>query len=307
VQISALAPERAEDVSQTSLARLFAAACEQLQSAAAAGESATDGPRLVWVHARGLYGPWDAPLELQESLLEHDEGDPEVCESLESPDVTLDESAEPDAAFRWSCGYAAQVMVLDACIEGLLAAIQEAHLPGQWLVVLIGVRGFPLGEHGRIGGVDERLFVEQLHVPMLWRFPDGTGRLARSGELTSHLDVLPTLLDQDSGVAEELPPGGCGVSLLPLIRQTGTPVRDALIAASSMGQRSVRTAEWSLRCEPISGRSDASASPRRSADEGARRELYVRPDDRWEANDIAALCREVVQELTKRLDQATER
>jgi hypothetical protein len=29
----------------------------------------------------------------------------------------------------------------------------------------------------------------------------------------------------------------------------------------------------------------------------AASELYVRPDDRWEANDVAKLCPDVVEEL----------
>jgi hypothetical protein len=34
-------------------------------------------------------------------------------------------------------------------------------------------------------------------------------------------------------------------------------------------------------------------------------ELYVRPDDRWEANDVAKLCPDVVEMLSKSLDTAT--
>jgi hypothetical protein len=33
-------------------------------------------------------------------------------------------------------------------------------------------------------------------------------------------------------------------------------------------------------------------------------ELYVRPDDRWEANDVATLCPEVVQEMSQWFEQA---
>jgi arylsulfatase A-like enzyme len=231
----------------------------------------------------------------------------------------VDTKADPDAAFRWSCGYAAQVVVLDACLEGVTGLLDDLPPHDRWLIVLCGVRGFPLGEHGRIGGVDDRLFAEQLHVPLLWRFPDGTGRLARSGELVSHLDLLPTLVDWIGGTefaGTELSAGLAtphrpwlgreagrndaldGLSLLPLMRHAASPWRDALVAASTTGGRSIRTADWSLRSEPI-GVTDEQPPARAAAEADAwHRELYVRPDDRWEANDVANLCRDDVEALS---------
>ena len=68
---------------------------------------------------------------------------------------------------------------------------------------------------------------------------------------------------------------------------------DAVTAAGPAGERSMRTADWSLRCEPS------------AADEENREEsqcqLFVRPDDRWEANDVAALCRDIVESLLARM------
>lgn len=40
------------------------------------------------------------------------------------------------------------------------------------------------------------------------------------------------------------------------------------------------------------------------AESDADYELYVRPDDRWEANDVAALCPDVVESLTGIVDGA---
>jgi arylsulfatase A-like enzyme len=284
VQLTDAAPARAGDVFQTGTARLFTAACDELQS--------SESKRLIWLHARGLYGPWDAPLELQEPLLAHEEGDPPPCEDLLPPDNMLDDSHDPDTAFRWSCAYAAQVMVLDACIHAIRETLAEASDNG-WLVVFLGLRGFPLGEHGRIGGIDGRLYVEQLHVPMLWRFPDGTGRLARSGQLASHLDLLPTLLDWVDGSVGLGSPSFDGASLLPQIQLADALARQELIAIGSGDTRAIRTAEWTFRCDEITGGDELPG------------ELFVRPDDLWEANDVAALCPEVVDNLASRLRDAT--
>jgi len=287
VEVTESTSERADEVSQTSLARLFAAACEAIDETAAA---ATNHPQLVWVHSRGMYGPWDAPLELQQSLLDDD--DPPPREAVDPPDMSITDADDPDTAFVCSCAYAAQTMVLDACVDALLAAAQEAWPEGSWLLALVGVRGFPLGEHGQIGGIDERLFVEQLHVPFLMRKADGSGRLARSGQLATHADVLPTLLGgiESAGHAERVD----GMNLRLLLADPYATWRDAVLSVSTGGGQSMRTAEWCLR------RRNPSEQPPDAAPEDSLPgpELYVRPDDRWEANDVAGLCPDVVEVLS---------
>jgi len=266
VQLPASDAARADDISQTALARVFAAASEQV-------ERTQTGPRCVWLHSRGMYGPWDAPRELQEDLLAREEGDPPPADVIDPPDLLLDSSSDPDAAFRWGCAYAAQVMTLDACVEGVCQTIDAAD-GDRWLVVLLGVRGFPLGEHGRVGGVDGRLYAEQLHVPMLWRFADGSGKLARCGELLSLADLPAAVVARVRG-------------------EFCVPEHDALFAAGPAGERSIRTADWSLRYDPTT------ADERFS--DNFHCQLFVRPDDRWEANDVAGLCPEVVEDLLARL------
>lgn len=268
VQVTDSTSERADDVSATAFARVFAATSELLEL--------NKQPKLVWVHSRGMHGPWDAPLELQEPLLELEEGDPQPAESVTAPDILLDKHSDPDTAFRWNCAYAAQVMALDACFGELIESLDEAA-PGKWQVVLCGVRGFPLGEHQRVGGVDERLHVEQLHVPLVWRFHDGSYRLSRNGVLASLAD-LPARLLADSSTSIQW------------------PEHDALFATSPSGACVIRTADWTLRTEPQESSEDPSGrlGPTRC-------ELYVRPDDRWEANDVANLCADVVDDLLAKL------
>jgi arylsulfatase A-like enzyme len=272
--------QRADDSSDTQLAHAFSAATEQV------AEVRNDKPRLVWLHGRGMYGPWDAPLDLQDSLL--DEGDASPIESVASPDLVVKSDDDPDIAFRYACAYAAQIMVLDECLENLIGAINASGR--EWFTTVLGARGFPLGEHGRIGGVDPRTHVEQLQVPWLVRFPDGLGKLARVAALTSHHDLLPTLIDWiDRGRKIDRSEFD-GVSVVPLASSARTSWRDSAIS-TSVSARSIRTAAWCLRGDLAQGEASISTGET----EGA--ELYVRPDDRWEANDVAKLCPEVVEEL----------
>jgi len=292
VEVTGAEPARAKEVSQTSLARLFAAACEAIKETEAA---AVESPQLVWIHSRGMRGPWDAPLELQAALL--DENDPAPYDCVEPPDFTIAETDDPDAAFVYGCAYAAQMMVLDVCLEALLSEVDECWPAGRWLLALLGTRGYPLGEHKQVGGVDKRLFVEQLHVPMLIQMPDGTGRLARSGQLTTHADLLPTLI---AHIESDIPARQYdGMNLGPLLDDPSARWRDAVLSVGNDGGHAIRTNEWCLRIRSTAELSSDAASD----DANSGRELYVRPDDRWEANDVAELCPDVVDMLSQVADQ----
>jgi arylsulfatase A-like enzyme len=285
------APEaRVPELTETAMARLFAAACDAVLS------QARSAPRLVWLHSTGMYDQWDAPLELQQSLRE--EGDPSPIESAMPPDLTMGGADDPDAVFQYSCAYAAQVMVLDKCWKALMAAVDSVRSEDGWIIVLIGARGFPLGEHGRIGGVDPRLYGEQLHVPWLIRFPNGLGRLGRSGALTSHFDLFPTIAAGLEEASSAILANVDGMDVSPLARSARAHWRDALLSASATS-RSIRTAGWCLRQDVAPDKREAASTTEHSGGE-----LYVRPDDRWEANDVAKLCTETVETLTKAIDDA---
>jgi arylsulfatase A-like enzyme len=296
---SGLSPEpesRANDVSQTWLASSFGVACHAIQN------RTSGAPRLIWMHSRGMYGPWDAPLELQRALL--DEDDPPPIEPVPPPDFVLSDSGDPDAGFRFACAYSAQVMVLDSCWAALMEAIDSAAAEGPWLVTLLGARGYPLGEHHRVGGVDPRMYGEQLHVPWIARFPDGCGRLSRSGQLTSHVDLAPTIMDS---LGESVPSHGArrdGMSIRTLARSSRPAWRESLISASSHGQRAIRNAEWCLRQDAPTGEQ---LPAHRGDTTSPRTELYVRPDDRWETNDVAKLCPDVIETLSRTMDDELRR
>jgi arylsulfatase A-like enzyme len=146
--------------------------------------------------------------------------------------------------------------------------------------------------------VEERLYGEQLHVPWLIQFPGGHGRLARSAALTSHVDLLPTIVqwigeDRQRDVAKF-----DGINLLPLTSAAKANWRDALFAMSRpAGSSAIRTANWCLLQHNA-----ADHSGRRSTTGASDAELYVRPDDRWEANDVAKICPDIVEQLARASD-----
>jgi hypothetical protein len=275
---------RASDISETDLAELFVTAAEQIVAAD------SSKPQIVWLHSRGMYGPWDAPLELQIGLL--DENDPPPVEAVTLPNLTLSASDDPDVAFRFATAYAAQAMVLDECWETIQDALANSATGPDWLVTLLGARGFPLGEHRQVGGVDPRLYAEQLHVPWLVHDPQGAGRLGRSGALVTHNDLAQMLLA--SSLRDKHEP--TSVAAL-------AEFRASLRAESLAGYRALRTAEWCLRQDPVSVDSDSTSTSGQMSRNAT--ELFVRPDDRWEANNVAKLCEDVVETLTNQLNTPT--
>jgi hypothetical protein len=300
---------RAEEISDTNLVRLFSTACEIIERSSDAALKSGELPpqekesQFIWLHSQGMHGAWDAPLDLQETLLDDD--DSPAIEDSAPPNVTMDSGDDPDTAFRFSTAYAAQVMVLDACWQFLMDALKASANSNPWLVVLLGARGFSLGEHRRIGGVDSRLPVEQLHVPCVFQFPDGRGRLARGAELVSHLDIMPTLLEWSrgtNGVATTFD----GVSLLPLAAAATVPWRDSLISTGSAAF-SLRTSSWCFRGVKIEPPAEGPPTLNQAEALEEKSELFVRPDDRWEANDVSKLCLDAVDDLERRVTDMLSR
>lgn len=247
VEIEPLTPtEPAPTIDATTTAATWAAMAEALVEANAAGS------QLIWLHTRGLYGPWDAPAELMEPLI--DEDDPEVTPHIRPPDLVSDDD---DERFTAACRYAAQVMAFDACIDGLLDIVDGLYEGEDYRLIVLGLRGFPLGEHGRIGGVDTRLYSEQQHVPLLVREP----------KLESRFDRAVRAIDLDAAIANLI---------------AGPEPTNGAVRLNSPDSRVIITEDWMLRTP-----SDAASSP----------ELYVKPDDRWEQNNIASLQEAVVAEL----------
>jgi arylsulfatase A-like enzyme len=258
------------EVEQTCTASIVAEVLDFLETPRAA-----NSPWFLWTHLSGLYGEWDAPHDLALSLVEEDDTPPEPTPI--APELQVKRLADAERIFAESCRYAAQVMSLDLLLEPLMHFIESGAV-GKCVLVLLGTRGFPLGEHGRLGGVDDRLYSEQLHVPFLVRLPSGVGALERMSRLLLPCDLPATLLSL-LGVQEV--PTRDGLSFVELVRDPHARWRGFSLAIGADHTVSIRTPAWYLR--GVNG----NATP----------ELFVKPDDRWEANDVTSRCAEIVEEL----------
>ena len=262
----------ASDLSETAFARLCTETVEHLD------EWLDDGAgSLTWIHARGLHGAWDAPPELRSELLEED--DPPALEFLQPPDE-IRPVVDPDQLLLYRTAYAAQVTVIDACFGALLEAIEEIMADRETLLIVTSSRGFALGEHDAIGTACCDLFSEQLHLPLLLRVCDDMDtpgpRLAGLAQVS---DLQATLLDW-LGIPP--PTATDGRSILPHLEEQNHLPREIALSLGSNNQTSLLTPDWLWR-QPSAG----------------AQQLFAKPDDRWEHNDVAIRC-------PKELDQLAE-
>jgi sulfatase-like protein len=269
------ASKNAASIEQTELFAFF--------DAARAAVSEPTRSDLLWLHSRGMSGTWDAPLELRYQFA--DEDDPQPPDFIAPSELLLGEDFDPDALLGFVHAYAGQVALLDMCLGMLLDALEEHPRAGETLLVVTSPRGYPLGEHRRIGPCDDALYGELLHVPLLIRFPSDEHALARSTRIAQPHETF-ALVAESCGWTMQ---AADRVShLLSDVRGESFDASGAACAISR-GQRAIRTPAWFLRESQTTG--------------GPRHELFAKPDDRYEANEVASRCGDVVELLAAELDR----
>ena len=175
-------------------------------------------------------------------------------------------------------------MLADKCLGLLLHAIEEQPSGNETLLIVTSPRGYPLGEHRRVGPCDEPLYGELLQVPLLIQFPGQRHALARLRPLVQPHEIY-------SVIAETCGWQHDATRKSTLLQELSGERTDALNVAyaASDRQRAIRTPAWFLR-ESLSD-----ASP--------RRELFAKPDDHWEANEVSSRCADVMELLAAELDR----
>jgi len=186
----------------------------------------------------------------------------------------LDAGFDPDEVLGLVQAYAGQVALVDLCLGMFLDALESHPRAEETLLIVTSPRGYPLGEHRRVGPCDQALFGELLHVPLLVQLRGRAQALTRAHRIVQPRQLFE-LLSGDS----------------PKLMERWTQPRAPAQAAYAIGpaQRAIRTPAWFLR------ESQSDGQP--------RYELFAKPDDRWEANEIASLCTGAVEVLAAELDR----
>jgi len=99
--------------------------------------------------------------------------------------------------------YQGEVRYTDDAIGRLFRALRERDLWDDALIVVAADHGEEFWEHGLVEH-GHTLFEEQLHVPLMVKFPGGRHAGRRFDHPVSLLDILPTIADE---LQQPLPPG----------------------------------------------------------------------------------------------------
>jgi arylsulfatase A-like enzyme len=126
-----------------------------------------------------------------------------------------------------------------------------------------------------IGAPRPWLHDELVHMPMLMRLPLAAEAGLRIGALTQPVDLLPTFLE---ALGQPMPPMH-GLSLWPLLHSKVEAIRPYAVAGMRVNGYEnwlLRTPDWVLHL-PIAQPEESAARPA---------QLFVKPEDRWEVNDL---------------------
>lgn len=155
------------------------------------------------------------------------------------------------------------IKLVDQSLGLILAALDEAGLRGSTLVVFTSDHG------GSFLHSKATVYDGGLKVGLLMRWPGVLPAGGRVGSLTSHVDILPTLLDL---LGLPVPAHVQGISAAGLARGTGGTPRQYIYAGRDYGARAVRSERFKYMRNLI---------PYSVHDTGMR-EIVLCPAGRWE-------------------------
>ncbi|MEM9352501.1 MAG: hypothetical protein AAGA92_05770 [Planctomycetota bacterium] len=269
----------AASVDATDLARLLINAAEFVSSWRETSTTTEQQERMLWVHCKGLASTWDAPLDLRRELLDDDEIQPFAGAA---PPFGLSPEDDPDVLLSYRAAYAAQVAVLDVCIAALLTASQSLSKRKSPLFAMTSCRGLALGEHQSSSAPVHN---ECLHVPSIIGFSEAQRPGLRVAGLQTP-DVVTEAIEAWFG-HEPTSTTSIGAGGLPNLVSVVEP------------WYAVRTNDWTLI--------DLLGNEQSEPADTTNPRLYASPDDRWELNNVAERCPDIVAELQQLAAASTPR
>jgi arylsulfatase A-like enzyme len=176
--------------------------------------------------------------------------------------------------FRLRRTYAGTVTLVDRWLGELFQALRRMGRTEDTLILFTSDQGEPLGEHGYVRRFRPWLYEELIHTPLMIRMPGGKYGGNRHQALVQTVDLLPTILSYFD-LRPELERPLHGHDLLPLIRGESTKVRDYAVMGMDTEEFAIRTHLWHLVLPVV-------VDP----EEPRLTELYRKPEDRWDQNNV---------------------
>ena len=216
---------------------------------------------VLVIHCRGFHLAWDAPLDIRQRFVEED--DPDAEDFFEPPmfDWSAEQDIDPDKILAVQQAFQAQLLVFDLCL-GVLLDFLEIENKDNLSIALTSSGGYALGEHQLVGDMKNCPYSESIHVPFVVFHSNASSTTLRHQELFYLNDLCDQFL---AGYLNDHSTESTGNNII------FTEFDDATVAA--------RTLAWHFvhqqNCE-----------------------LYTKPDDRHEINEISSRRRDIVEQFT---------
>lgn len=186
-------------------------------------------------------------------------------------------------------GYYASMTYMDAQLGRVISELKRLNMYENTIIVLWGDNGWHLGDHGY--WTKHTNYEQANAIPLLIVAPGVTTPGSSTKQLTETVDVYPTLTDL-AGFGKPLTPQPIdGISLLPVLKNTETSIRNHAYHVFPQGKylgRAVRTERYRL----VEWKNKENASE-------CIYELYDYKTDPFETKNIASEQPKVLCELKK--------
>lgn len=188
--------------------------------------------------------------------------------------------------FGWRAAYGGVMRYVDDLFGQFTKLLAELELIDQCMIIVQSSGGQPLGEYGPVADRSEGLFEERCHQPLMIRFPEAAGAGRRVHHYTQPDDVMATLYQ---GLLDKATVDLLGDDLRRYTQSKAARYREYAVTViagpdAQPVQASLRTQHWSIMV------------PLQYADQAAV-QLYRKPEDRWDMNDVARQHTDVAEHL----------
>ncbi|MDR0390918.1 MAG: hypothetical protein LBH59_03350 [Planctomycetaceae bacterium] len=254
-KIESQTDEVVEDAEDTTFFKIFTTLIDQVVER---GNSGSGQHYCIWTHLCGFRGVWDFPFSYRER--HRDEEDPLPYQGSEVPRF---DRCNPDELQAVMEAYSGGISLLDDMLAGLLDSIESCIDCGKTVLAVFGTRGFSLGEHKKIGANYE-LFGENIHLPLFIRLPNNASSTMRISELLNPADLADFFNSISKNQIESS-------KILQLTKEIKTsPQHEILQIKGKNNEVALVTPNWFIR-----------------RNEEGKINIYVKPDDRWEINNVS--------------------
>ncbi|TVY10970.1 sulfatase-like hydrolase/transferase [Paenibacillus cremeus] len=177
---------------------------------------------------------------------------------------------KPEEIQQQLAEYYSMITHMDAQIGRIMEALEASGQLDHTIVVYTADHGIALGQHGLLG--KQNLYEHSIHIPLLMQGP-GLPRGMQVSGLGHQMDIYPTLCEL---IGTACPDTVEGSSLVPLLENSFSVVRESVFSAYKLAQRMVSDGRWKL------------IRYYRSGEVGTdRTQLFDLQGDPWETRSLA--------------------